>query len=207
MKKNKILIIISVVLVCWLFYYYIYDGTINVRSNLDGQYYKVQNKPDSQLRADILANLRMKLGTLVDSLKKSTYYTNSSGEFYIPVRRLVSNWEAGVSIKEVGNWESDAAYVINKKHMSFCLQKSRTLNLPEMNLITYVAIHELSHVMSIDTDHGGEFIKNFDFLLNFAKGIKYYDPLLKGEYPLFINLKELDTSNSYCGVSIENSIT
>ena len=103
--------------------------------------------------------------------------------------------------------ESDAAYVINKKYMSFCLQKSRSPNLAEINLITYVAIHELAHIMSIEIGHGTEFIVNFEYLLDFAKGLKYYDPILKKEYPLFIHLKDLETSDSYCGVSIVNSIS
>jgi hypothetical protein len=60
--------------------------------------------------------------------------------------------------------------------------------------------------MSEEIGHGPEFIKNFEFLLNYAKEIIYYDPLLKKQVPLYIQLNKLNTSDSYCGVSLENSV-
>jgi hypothetical protein len=42
--------------------------------------------------------------------------------------------------------------------------------------------------------------------LNYAKGIVYYDPVLKRQIPLYIQLNKLNTSDSYCGVSLENSV-
>ena len=82
----------------------------------------------------------------------------------------------------------------------------RLPDLEELNLITYVGIHELSHIMSIEIGHGTEFIQNFEFLLNYAKNLFYFDPLLKRQIPLYIPLNKLNTSDSYCGVSLENSV-
>jgi hypothetical protein len=102
--------------------------------------------------------------------------------------------------------ESDAAYVINKKYMSFCLKDFNNINLEVLNLLTYVGIHELSHVMSNETGHGDEFKQNFKFLLGYSKNLKYYDKLLNREVQLYISLNKLNTPNDYCGVSIINSI-
>ena len=91
--------------------------------------------------------------------------------------------------------------------MSICLQKRKDqLVLEDLNLITYVGIHELSHIMSVEIGHGSEFIENFEFLLNYAKKLVYFDPLLKRQLPVYIQLNQLNTSDSYCGVSLENSV-
>ena len=198
----KVLTFLVFFTVCYLIYKYIYDGTVSVKSNLDNNYYNVRNGPDKQLKADLLALIYLKLKLLVKTLSNDPVYNSS-----VPVKRLINNWES-VTIKEIGNMEGDAAYVINKKNMSFCLQKSsNNVNLAELNLMGYVAIHELAHVMSNEVGHGAEFVKNFEFLLDYSKEINYYDPLLQRELPLFIPLKELETKESYCGVSLKNSIT
>ena len=201
MKKEKqILITISILTFGYLFYKYIYDGTEYMISNIDNKSYKVRRGSDKQLRANILAILNGKFTIIINNLKTDP---NPS----IAVQRLINNWDAGVTIKEVGNMENDAAYVINKKNMSFCLQKTKNeIVLEELNLTTYVAIHEFAHIMSEEIGHGPEFIKNFEFLLNYAKEIIYYDPLLKRQIPLYIPLNQLKTSDSYCGVSLENSV-
>jgi len=186
----------------YLFYKHIYDGTEYLKSTVDNNNYRVRKGQDQQLRADILAILNGKFAIIVNNLKNDpNYFSNRA------VQRLIRNWEDGVSIKEIGNMENDAAYVINKKNMSFCLQKTKNqVILEELNLITYVGIHELSHIMSEEIGHGPEFIENFEFLLNYSKNITYYDPLLKRQLPLYIQLNKLNTSDKYCGVSLENSV-
>ena len=187
-KLFKIFFFIVVIFIAVVFYYYIYDGTEFMMSNIDGKYYKVRKfGTNRQARADSLAILNDKLDIIVTSLKN-----NNNPD----VQRLIRNWNKGVSIKETGNLETDAAYVINKQYMSFCLKNTAD----NMNLLTYVGIHELSHIMSNEIGHGPEFIKNFEFLLNYAKTLNY-----KGS-PLYIPLNQIKTPDNYCGVSLENSI-
>ena len=191
-----------------LFKRFIFDGTVGVRSKLDGKVYMVRKGPYEQRKADLLAFIRLKLTLLVDTLKKDTQYNLTE-----PVLRLISNWNRGLSIKEIGQMETDAAYVINKHQMAFCLQDSpaigapvKTTSLDDTNLITYVGIHELAHMMSDEMGHGSEFVANFDFLLNYAKGINYTDPFTKKVEPLYIPLNKLKTSDNYCGVALNNAI-
>jgi predicted metal-dependent hydrolase len=191
---NTFLALLIAISILYLFYRYIYDGTEYIRSKLDGKYYKVKNI----LNAEYLAILNMKLNLIVSSLENSEYSSNEN------VKRLISNWKKGVTLKEIGNLESEAAYVINKQYMSFCLKVTNTID--SINLMTYVGIHELAHVMSVETGHGSEFIKNFEFLLNYAKTIQYYDPILKTNLPVYIQLNKLNTADNYCGVSLQNSI-
>ena len=109
--------------------------------------------------------------------------------------------------------ESDAAYVINKQYMSFCLQDSpepgkplKNTNIEDTNLITYVGIHELAHIMSISTDHGSEFIRNFEFLLRYSQNIDYINPFTGIKEKLYIPLDSLNTADNYCGVELKKSI-
>jgi len=197
--KTPLLWIFFFVMV-YIFYVFIYDGTSNVKSRLDNNYYSVRNRSNKQTKADLLALMKLKLEVIVKSLANSEYSSNPN------VSRLIANWNRGVTVKEIGNLESDAAYVINKQYMSFCLPDDTLNSLDKINLMTYVGIHELAHIMSIETGHGDEFVKNFSFLLNYSKGLKYLDPITKKELPIYIQLDKLNTDDNYCGVPLINSI-
>ncbi len=200
-KWRQLIIFVMLVVLIIVFHKYIYDGTEYFQSNVDGKYYKVQTGKNAQKHANYLGMLYTKMEVIVEYLRKN--YPNQEN-----VKHLLSNWDEGISMKEVGKMESDAAYVINKKNMSFCLQDSgKTDNyISDTNLITYVGIHELAHVMSYGTGHDSEFIANFNFLLGVAKLLKYYDPLSGQTIPLYIQLDKINTSDEYCGVALINSI-
>ena len=200
MKIPTPLVCVCVGLAVYTFYVYLYDGTEYVQSTIDGKYYKVRNNRDKQEKADLLAVLYLKLNALVNNLAHSTYISN------VNVQRLVVNWGRGVTVKEIGKMETDAAYVINKQYMSFCIPDNTSKSLNDINLMTYVGIHELAHIMSQEIGHGDEFISNFEFLLNHAKQLKYFDPILKQNLPIYIQLNKLNTADNYCGVALVNSI-
>ena len=200
MKLKNIILSLILVLVIYLFYHYVYDGTRLVKSKLDNRFYSVRNSYGKETKADLLALINLKLDTIVKQLQESSNIENPA------VARLVANWNRGVTIKEIGKLESDAAYVINKQFMSFCLPDDISSSLSKINLMTYVGIHELGHIMSVETGHGDEFIKNFEFLLNYAKQINYLDPLSNKYLPVYIPLSKLNTDDNYCGVALINSI-
>ena len=201
---KKIILIILIILICVLFYHYFYDGTTYIKSNLDGKYYKVRSEENNQHKADLLSIIYIKLNLIVNTLKNDSVYNKT-----VPVKRLVSNWNKGISIKEIGKMESDAAYVINKKHMSFCLQDKPNGNaktVEDINLMTYVGIHELAHIMSDEIGHGNEFISNFEFLLDYSKQLVYFDKTVNKNMTVYIQLDKLNTADNYCGVPLINSI-
>ena len=110
--------------------------------------------------------------------------------------------------------ENDAAFVINKQYMSICLvnfcdtKKCGNINSEaNLNLLAYVGIHELAHIMSLETEHGAEFRNNFKFLLDYSKDINYYDLILQRNIKLYIDLKSLRTPDNFCGVSVVNSMS
>ena len=62
------------------------------------------------------------------------------------------------------------------------------------NTLTFVAIHELSHIASESIGHNDEFWKNFKFLLEYAEKIKIYKPIDYKKNP-----------KNYCGMRITDN--
>lgn len=72
------------------------------------------------------------------------------------------------------------AYSENKgEKLAFCLNKKKEddNNLIDINTLTFVAIHELSHIMTVSIGHKQEFWQNFKFLLENAKTANIYEPI------------------------------
>ena len=95
---KKMLIIITIILGLIIYYQYFYDGTDYIKSNIDGNYYRVRNK--NQRKADLLAIMHAKLNLIVNTLSLDSKYNNNTN-----VKRLIYNWNKGVSIKEIGKME------------------------------------------------------------------------------------------------------
>jgi predicted metal-dependent hydrolase len=209
-KENVLinyLIIVCILLIFIINYTYVYDDTDWFTSTLDNRKYRVRNGPENikKMKCDLLANLKNKMDFIIYSLSKEPDINEN-------INRLLNNWSRGIVIKEIGSMEPDAAYVINKQYLSICLKNfcnstnCDKYTLDNINLLTYVGIHEMAHIMSEEIGHGKEFKNNFKFLLDYSKNLKIYDPLLKDEFPVYIELSKLKTPESYCGVSIINSI-
>jgi len=209
-KENVLinyLIIVCILLIFIINYTYVYDDTDWFTSTLDNRKYRIRNGPENikKMKCDLLANLKNKMDFIIYSLSKEPDINEN-------INRLLNNWSRGIVIKEIGSMEPDAAYVINKQYLSICLKNfcnstnCDKYTLDNINLLTYVGIHEMAHIMSEEIGHGKEFKNNFKFLLDYSKNLKIYDPLLKDEFPVYIELSKLKTPESYCGVSIINSI-
>jgi ribosomal protein S8 len=213
MKKSGIQIIIFIAVILFLYFLYklVFDGTSFFSSNVFNKQFEVRGNTSEikQIKSNLLGDVYNRLETLVSTLRNDQTLNSN-----VPVQRLISNWDRGIILKETGNMESDAAYVINKKYMSICLvnfcdtTKCSNINsLENLNLLAYVGIHELAHIMSEEIGHSTEFRTNFRFLLKYAKNINYYDEILKRNIKLYIDLNQLPTPDNFCGVSVVNTIS
>jgi hypothetical protein len=88
------------------------------------------------------------------------------------------------------------AYSENKgEKIAFCLNKTKnSTTLIDENTLTFVAIHELSHVMTKSVGHKQDFWQNFKFLLENAKTAKIYTPVDYKKKP-----------QGYCGMTITDN--
>ena len=157
-------------------------------SNVDGNTYCVRETAKLQLVADLLAKTTQKMKRLVKHMGK-TYPERDN------VKRLVKNFNPQ-RVSETLPTSSYTAYSENKgEKLAFCTTTTKKgTKLIDENTITFVAIHELSHIATKSIGHTPEFWHNFKFLLQNAKKIGIYHPVDYKSNP-----------KVYCGMKITDN--
>ena len=157
-----------------------------IESSIDNQKYLVRNLKDNKEAANKLAQLSQSLVSLINSVKSNK---KKDG-----VDRLVDNFDP-LNITENIPGSMYVAYSVNKgEELSICLREKDTEKFMDQNTIIFVAIHELAHIMSVDTGHTKEFWDNMKFLLEEASKIGIYTPVDYANNPV-----------TYCGMTIDNT--
>jgi hypothetical protein len=72
-------------------------------------------------------------------------------------------------------YESNKSYTTNKQKVHLCL-KDRNGGYYSENMLMYVALHELAHVMCDEVGHTEKFYSIFQRLLDKAHDMGIYDP-------------------------------
>ena len=157
-------------------------------SDVDGKRYCVRERLKMELAANLLASVTQKLKDLVIYCAKK-FPDNEK------VQRMVQKFNP-TKISETLPTSEYTAYSENKgEKLAFCLNKEKNgSKLIDINTLTFVAIHELAHIMTVSEGHKQEFWQNFKFLLEQAKASNIYDP---------INYKK--NPESYCGMDITDN--
>jgi hypothetical protein len=160
-----------------------------VISGVDGNRYCVRDRVDTKEAADLLAKVTQNMKDLVK------YMQEKHGDDP-RVQRLVKGFNPQ-KISETLPTSELTAYSENKgEKIAFCLNKKKedNNNLIDINTLTFVAIHELSHIMTVSIGHKQEFWQNFKFLLENAKTAGIYDPVDYKKKP-----------KEYCGMTISDN--
>jgi len=158
-------------------------------SDVDGEKYCVRERAKLELAADLLANVTKKCKELVAYVAKK-YPDNED------VQRLVQKFNPN-KISETLPTSEYTAYSENKgEKLAFCLNTSKKSDakLIDLNTLTFVAIHELSHIMTKSEGHKQIFWQNFKFLLTEAKEANIYMPVDYKKDP-----------QPYCGMNITDN--
>lgn len=162
---------IVVIIVLTTIYLYIDTKNSNLiyeRAELDGNMYLVRNVEDKVKAANLLAAIRQKLERVIDYLVQK--YPDKDN-----VARLKSKFRAE-NIEESEAGSKYTSYSVNKgEKIVFCIRsKDKEARLEDENLLVFVALHELGHVMTKSTGHTEEFWDNFRFLLKESIKIGVY---------------------------------
>ena len=157
-------------------------------SDEDGNTYCVRETPKLELVADLLARTTEKLKQLVAYLKDE--FPNREN-----VKRLAEKFNPK-KISETLPTSKYTAYSENKgEKLAFCTTTTKEgSKLIDENTLTFVAIHELGHVMTESVGHTKEFWQNFKFLLKNAVKIGIYQPVAYKKKP-----------KNYCGMKITDN--
>jgi len=158
-------------------------------STVDGNKYCVREREKLQAAADLLANVTEKCKRLVK-------YMGEKHPDEDRVKRLVAGYNPE-KVSETLPTSTYTAYSENKgEKLAFCLNKAKTENenLIDESTLTFVAIHELSHIMTKSIGHKSEFWENFKFLLENAKEAGIHNPVDYKKQP-----------REYCGMKIHDN--
>ena len=140
-------------------------------STVDGHKYCVRERANIKKAADLLAKITEKCKELVK-------YMGAKFPDKDSVKRLVAGYNPK-KIMETLPTSEYTAYSENKgEKLAFCLNKKKgdANNLIDEHTLMFVAIHELSHVMTKSIGHKQDFWDNFKFLLENAKEAGIHEP-------------------------------
>jgi len=192
MDKHSIFfyIFVSFVLLFCLRIYYDSD-IFNLKcviASKDGNRYCVREREKIGVAANLLATVTEKCKKIVEYMKQT--HPNDAR-----VKRLVEGFNPK-KISETLPTSELTAYSENKgEKIAFCLNTKKDNNkLIDINTLTFVALHELSHIMTKSIGHKQEFWQNFKFLLINAKEANIYQP---------VDYKK--TPQEYCGMTINDN--
>ena len=164
--------IIGVLLACGYMYYKKEGFELKcIVSTVDGNKYCVRDREKLQESADLLAKVTEKCRKLVKYLEEKHPDKQN-------VQRLVQGFNPK-KIMETLPTSGYTAYSENKgEKVAFCLNKKKGNNevLIDEHTLTFVAIHELSHIATESIGHKSEFWENFKFLLENAKDAGIHNP-------------------------------
>jgi len=155
-----------------------------VRSNIDSRTYIVRKLPDSQKASDKLAEINQKIIKLLDSLDPE----DRDG-----IDTLKKRYDPD-QLSETGLGAKYTSYSVNKgEKISICVRDPGNTFIGD-NIIIFVVIHELAHVMTTSIGHTDEFWDNMAYLLEKGDELGIYVPEDYKKKPV-----------DYCGMEINST--
>ena len=157
-----------------------------VTSTVDGEKYLVRNLKDNVQAANYLSDISQSLERLIESVKNKKSKRESIDRLdNFNSKKITENIPGSMYV----------AYSVNKgEELSICIRDKETEDFLDRNTVIFVAIHELSHVMTKSVGHKSEFWQNFKFLLEQAKEAGLHQPVDYKQKP-----------EEYCGMKIHDN--
>ena len=164
-------------------------------SSINGKTYEVRELPDKADAANLLARINGKFDQITEFIRRekpfdlfrvydvrqpeltpekladkhNTVLADKFTKFRADIKRLLDNYRTDSLSENTPNSEH-TAYSENKgERVVFCLrEKTAGEPLMDLNTMTFVALHELSHLMTRTIGHDQEFWDNFRVILRIA---------------------------------------
>jgi hypothetical protein len=177
-----------------------------VISDIDNKQYMVRDQKDKKQAANILARLKENIhgitkymnAKLEDPKVANTPRYKEFKPYILQLKEKIKD----VVIKESSSNTVYTSYTVNKgEQIIFCIRSKslsnmlNTNNIHDINLIMYVALHEISHVACPEYNHTPLFKKIFKFICEEAIEMGIYNKI-----EFSISPKE------YCGMTINDTI-
>lgn len=198
MRGRGITIGLLIVLIIWFVFNHFYQTipTVYVRSDVDGRSYLVQATPERQNVANLLATIRQNMVSLTDRLYRAIGADRecaANRTFIKTLHERIGN----ATVREADRNTVETSYTINKgKQIVFCIRsRAEGKSVHSLNLMMYVALHEMAHVACPEFGHTELFNQIFNFLCRRAIAESMY-----------VKIDFDSTPTEYCGMWIRESI-
>ena len=168
--KELTSVLLGVVVLGIVFNYFYKNWNLTtIKSTVDGRTYTVRKLPDKLDAANKLAHISANLTKLVEHV----YSTDKDRE---GVQQLKRNFNSR-NITENTPGGQYTAYSVNKgEQLAICLRNVNDDKFINDNLIYFVSIHEMAHVMTDEVGHTPKFWDNMAYLLEQSHELGFYIP-------------------------------
>jgi predicted metal-dependent hydrolase len=185
-SEGLIIVIIIILGIYYIYNYYINEGLIKVKSDIDNTEYTVQIKEDAKEAADLIATIKNKLNTLLEHLEKS--YSNNDERIIM----LKKNYRPE-KLSEGVDTPGYTSYSVNKgEQIVLCLRNKD--KLMDVNTMMFVVLHEFAHLSTESIGHTEDFWTNFKWILEESMNIGIY-----------VRQDFKNNNVDYCGIKITSS--
>jgi hypothetical protein len=184
---TEVFIVVVVVFMLVMYIRQHYGEVEIVRAKTDGRRYIVRKLADRQEAAELLARINVKLLRLVHHMVAR--FPRDAG-----VGRLHANFNPE-ALSEGGTEVGYTSYSVNKGEKIVMCLRQQTDAFVDENVLVYVAVHELGHLMTDEVGHTPAFWDNFKRLAAEAIDIGVY-----------VKVDFQNDPKPYCGISISSSV-
>ena len=185
MVPNRLLYIVSLLLIVFIVNWFFSIGESSLTHIKYGDaFHLVRDMPDKEEAAKLMDEIKNRLEMLVEYVSKNT----TQEKVQLLKQRFKEN-----NIQETDIADSGTSYSIDKgKEIHLCLRDKESSRLHNINILMFVSIHELAHVMSESYGHNGEFGTNFKYLLTQAVKLGLYN-----------NVDYSKNPEQFCGMKVD----
>ena len=191
--KESIVIVVFIIMM-YIFYSLYINKQTRLVETLAGSKLLVQNSIHKEYCTWLLNEMVERMFRLKNYLYNNI---NKYGEYKKYIEQLNRNFsEKDTIIYENSTDPEYTSYSVNKgEELVFCLKSRKTGKPHDIDLMMYVAIHEMAHIGCPEQGHTPLFNKIFAFLLREAINIGLYNYTNYGINPI-----------EYCGMELSTSI-
>ena len=188
-----ILIILIIIVLIILFVKFGNKDMVYVKSDIDGEQYLVRDTHDKQQAANFLARIKENIMFITKNLYENKDKYKENEQYITQLKNKITN----CIIVESSENSVYTSYSVNKgEQLVFCLRSRNNVGkLHDVNLLMYVVLHEISHIMCPEYGHTALFKKIFAFVTTEAIKLKLYNKIDFANVP-----------TEYCGLTITDSI-
>lgn len=192
-----VICIFGVIIIFTIYYlsskYYFFTNSKYLKSNTQDKEYLIKDTKNKYEKVKLIDSLMESIDKLLNHLNDKGVKFNIESE-NIDLNKIKEKLKNSEILENLTN--SDTSYTINKgDKIVLCLADRETDKLYDYNLLIYVLIHELAHVLNPTYGHDENFKKIFRTLIDNAEDIGIYKYEDYKQFP-----------KEYCGMTLNTNI-